>query len=886
VGVVFTVLIVFSGQASDSVSVEDERVNKLLAEIDRAGGERRMELVRDVVELLREKAARLSAGIDAGYEKPAELEDAIVRWFETRMQLADVIGRRRSQPLIGRISLSIESERQRKTLLGWMGESLQEAEAIGADLRSMISRAENNPSRRVNLVPELERLGRRLNWQKIFSSYWFARATSPGPEQKRRLHMTIVDVEQFLLGPVGGVQKFELELLKASCLREMERYDEAIKILSGLLQSGQEGGFRNRVLFEMALARIDHAFSSRNRVPDAVFRKLFEAAAGAVENYEALSSRDDPVPSIDVRAMVLGERFCRNWKNAVDGEAECVQNKLDKMIVQFLDRYPSAGIRRPVVDLFFKNWSGVNENNLMASVLVLLATHYFLRAEEQLSGRPGSDLEPVESELLSGGLERAVSLGQEAMDRETHRKNIVVPEALWLIGSAHMKLGNNLDASEAYKTLSRDYPSHPYAEGAALRRVKIYRNMLKEIADSEAEAAYDIRVGLVDAWSVLLDNWGHKNEGDRWRMAMAGECVNLAEDAGSDEQYKRWIRKAIDNYDVVKGNEGQASLMAGFLSLQQQYRLYRRIPPSNTAKTADLVERIESFGSALADRADVASSESDESKLMDWASRCELYSLILQHSVLGDEQAETLLSGMYERWPNCTAARKADRYLFMQALEALQFQTASQLMSRYEERYGDDAVSVLVQMFLQDFYNLVQAEGLESLAEGVGTLYSRWSGWLYERSEKYPRFSYAAAMFHADALVRKKEEVAAGRALRIYEQLSFTDAEQTGSGNSDAVDVGLTIGRARCLRTLDRLEEAIRILTPLCSGLSSDSAEFWTAQIERAECIAMSDDSEDLELLLVLIRQLRALDPDMGRPYVQKRFERLEARIRATLEGA
>jgi hypothetical protein len=82
------------------------------------------------------------------------------------------------------------------------------------------------------------------------------------------------------------------------------------------------------------------------------------------------------------------------------------------------------------------------------------------------------------------------------------------------------------------------------------------------------------------------------------------------------------------------------------------------------------------------------------------------------------------------------------------------------------------------------------------------------------------------------------------------------------------------------------LEEAIRILTPLCSGLSSDSAEFWTAQIERAECIAMSDDSEDLELLLVLIRQLRALDPDMGRPYVQKRFERLEARIRATLEGA
>jgi thioredoxin-like negative regulator of GroEL len=141
-------------------------------------------------------------------------------------------------------------------------------------------------------------------------------------------------------------------------------------------------------------------------------------------------------------------------------------------------------------------------------------------------------------------------------------------------------------------------------------------------------------------------------------------------------------------------------------------------------------------------------------------------------------------------------------------------------------------------------------------------------------------------MFHADALVRKKEEVAAGRALRIYEQLSFTDAEQTGSGNSDAVDVGLTIGRARCLRTLDRLEEAIRILTPLCSGLSSDSAEFWTAQIERAECIAMSDDSEDLELLLVLIRQLRALDPDMGRPYVQKRFERLEARIRATLEGA
>jgi hypothetical protein len=48
----------------------------------------------------------------------------------------------------------------------------------------------------------------------------------------------------------------------------------------------------------------------------------------------------------------------------------------------------------------------------------------------------------------------------------------------------------------------------------------------------------------------------------------------------------------------------------------------------------------------------------------------------------------------------------------------------------------------------------------------------------------------------------------------------------------------------------------------------------------------MSDDSEDLELLLVLIRQLRALDPDMGRPYVQKRFERLEARIRATLEGA
>jgi len=961
----------------DGGSPEAAKIDRLLAEVDQATGTRREKLLQAAIRLTRDKAARLARAMDARHATTAEREDAMVEWFQARLQLADILGMRRGRPLIARVTLSVESAEQREVLGGWMAESLSEMKAIDPDLTRRLRRAEADPSQAVNLFPRLERLARQLRWQRALARYWYARTTSSGPERKRLLDMSIAEIEQMLVAGPSDPQRRELQLLKGSCLREKGRYGEAVSLLSELVRKASGDAPREKVLFELALAKIGYAASKASPgsgTSSAETRRAFAEALEAVTDYQALSTEAHPAPLIDVRAMMLHERLCRRESALGAAERKRARGRLDGVLRGFLGTYSAPSVRAPVAQLLFTNWPDTQSGDAPAPVLVLLATHHLFRADAGLADRTLADLPEAERESLRQDWQRAVLLAERARSEDTDTLRPVVPDALWVIGSAQMKLSNQANASQAYEALSRDYPAHPYAKPAALRRVGICGDRLEAaVAGGKTSVRY-LRVELVDALSTLLTNWAGSKKADEWRLALGWQCGALAEEVESDEQYQRWGRRAVRNYDAVE-RTGPQGLTARFLSLQQQYKLTRRIPPAKRTETVDLARRLQTFSDMLKNETDNGRDETRKDQLIDWAGRCELYGLILRHSILKDEQALSLLSSMEDRWPDeCDALHDAERYLFRDALDNGHFERAAQSLAAYEQRYGKAAVSELVEMFLSRVQATLESDSGAPGDPQVEPLYSRWAEWLFRSCEEDSPLFYRAAMFHADALTRQGNAAVTRPALQLYDQLAAADARRQASereliqqkvasikrtiqtarpnptvgrrlqdelyelmerfGGRDShdsafirvkkalrafaaaesdeaqnkdlakakvlqaldgwaerleqtvpIDIELAIGRARCLRALNRPQEAIAILTPLCSGLRRDSAMFWTVQIERAECIAMSDDPKVLKQLLVVIRQLRLLDPALGRPNVLKRFNRLESLLDEKLKA-
>ncbi len=859
---------------------EMSEIGRLLAQSDRVSGVERERLLHEAEESLRKEIARLEQAVETLRPSPAEQEDAIVEWFAARLQLADILGMRRGRTLIARMTLSVETAGQREELNLWMREARRELKEINADLVQRLRWAEGDPARRVNVAPRLEHLALNLRRQRAFVLYWHARTSPAGPERMRILDMARADIESLLSAALPESHRWRLQILEASCLLEMSRTQAALRLLTDLARAVPEGESEEDVLFLLALARIEHAAHVAAVGDEADTVREFALAAEAAARYQSLSPKENPIALIDVKALMLYERLDRYAGSVVDaGVRESIQSPLDNAIREFLYRHFSSSVREPAAELFLMNRDENLTSEAPAPVLALLAWQQLSQAKKRLAGRTADELTDAERASLEKELDEALRLAHLAKAQDGDRRRPIAPDALWTIGTAEKRLGALPDAAKAYEELSKDYRTHPLAKQAALQRMEICGRMLEEALAGGEEDAGKHRLELIDALEVLAGGWGESENADRWRMALAWQCAALAEEAESDSEFGEWTLRAVRSYSEVRC-DGPFGLSARFLSLQQKYRLLRRIPPQNLEEAADTSGQLQALGAALKERAAAPQTPAEErDRLIGRAGLCELYALILRHSILGEDRALEMLAGMRERLGESAAVRGADRYLFAHALDGKRFAAASESVTRYREHYGDGEAVQLVESYLGRIHGLLQRGGADSVDGEVRLLYSQWAGWLYENAARDSLQYQTAARFHADALSREGGAAAAEKALEIYERLEAADLVRRESEQSGVVDVELAMGRARCLRTLNRPGEAVAILTPLCSGLPRGSVQFWTAQIERAECIVALGDPKALGQLPGLIRQLRQLDPELGRQDVKERFERLSSSV-------
>ena len=869
---------VSAGASGEERPGEVAEIDRILAESDRAGGARREKLLREALRRAREAEERLEQVIGASQETRAAREQAVVRLFTVRLRLAEVLGPRRGARLMARVKLSVESEEQRKTLRRWMGESLKELEEIGADLRERVEWARADPARRVNLLPRLQRVGRQWRWQRALARYWLARTSRPGPERKQLLDRAAGDIEALLEDGLAGSREPQLRLLKASCLREKGDRREALSLLTELTGSSPGASAKEDAMFELALARIGYAAArlGEGQEPDSpAGRRAIDAAAEAVGDYEALSSK----ALAQVRAILLHCRLYRHESGAGGVAQKRARARIDRAVREFMEEHPSPSLRALAAEMFIRNWPERMRRDAPSSVLVLLAGRRLHRADRRLGEREMAELSEPERETLRWEWQKAVRTVKRAQSENEGPPRPVAPESLWVIGTARMRLGEAGKAAGAFGALCEKYPSHFRARAAALRRVRIAGRKLENAIEAGKAPVEGLRVELAEALSVLLRLGEENPEADRWRMHLGWQCGELARGAGSDADYRRWAGRAIKAYrEVTQG--GALGLRARFLRLEQEFRLARRIPSAAGERAGDLARRLEEFSARLKGKAAGETPGAGKERLLDWGSRSEFYALALRHILLGDERALERLSGLEERWPGREGVRLADRYLFDQKLDAGQYEKAAEMLSRYATRHRDAAARAPADRFLETVREVLERGGKSSPGRQIQRAYFLWSEWLFESCEKDSALYYRAGKFRADALRRQGRPE---KALALYEGLRRRSG---GNGPPDgSIDVRLAIGRARCLRALGRREEAVAVLTPLCSGLPRESSEFWTAQIERAECIARSGHAEELKQLLALVRQLRSLDADLGGPQVRRRFERLVSSVEAKLEA-
>ncbi|MBS3762432.1 MAG: hypothetical protein KGZ25_03905, partial [Planctomycetes bacterium] len=669
-------------------------IERLLAESDEAEGKRREKLLREAVERARKSAASIKEKVHSPRPGQAAREEAIVDWFSVRLRMADILGMRRGRPVIARMKLSLSTSEQRQKLCLLLSESLKELEEIQTDLKRRQKWAEDDSAREVNLAPRLERLGWQLRWQRAFTRYWKARATAEGSERIRLLEKTIADVEKMVSAFSAGSPRQRLQLLKGSCLREKGKHKKAVRLLSQLAGQPSSADLREKVFFELARARIDFAGSDSawadadSPGTPAAFRQAVEAVA----KYQALSPKPDPKTLIDVRAMMFHERFYSREIKREDADAERVRNRLDEALRDFLSRHRSPSSRALVAKLFLRRWSQKQINNAPPSVLVLLAAHRLSRGDSGGTSRPDSK----QRHDLRRDLQKAIDLAERAKKQDRDGRNPIVPETLWIIGRAKAKQGKRLQATEAYEKLSRNYPSHSLAKAAALERARICDRMLESALAGGNTSVRKYRKAFVDALSVLATNWDEDNDADRWQLAIGARCAALAREADSDQQFKRWARRAVESYGQIKSQK-YTGLMADFLALEQEYKLARRTAPSDREQAAKLARRLQALSTRLKKRTESDSNltEPKKKQLADRACRCELYALLLRHSVLGDKGALNELSTLRERWSGCDAVGAADRYLFEDALRNQRLKEAAESLRHFRRSYGTDKTKEL-----------------------------------------------------------------------------------------------------------------------------------------------------------------------------------------------
>ncbi|MFW5915407.1 MAG: hypothetical protein ACOCTQ_02920, partial [Planctomycetota bacterium] len=450
---------------------------------------------------------------------------------------------------------------------------------------------------------------------------------------------------------------------------------------------------------------------------------------------------------------------------------------------------------------------------------------------------------------------------------------------LWIRGRAREKLGMMEEAAADYMQLSREYPSRAFARDAAERRMKIGGRMLDRAVEDDGDVRAQ-REQLVEAFDVLLDHWSEDRHADQWRLNRGWQCSRLAASAQKDETFQHWAARAVDSYTTIERG-GHLGRMARFLELHQRYRLMRRMSKAGRDEVDDLIDRLRAFSVRLQENmgAKTILKETSEKKLQDWASRCALYALILRDAILDDSEAREQLHEFGSEWPGQPAVLEAYRYLFQTALTEERYGDVSDILRAIQEQGKVDLTRELTWRFLGQVQQVLREEGESRVDKDTKEGYAKWARWLHEHTAEESQLFEPAVKFYADALARSGDTSRVRRALKLYDEHGIGGDNDRQMGETAEVDVGARIGRSRCLKKLGRYGEAVKVLTPLCSGLPRDSEAFWTAQIERAECIAKNGDETARRQLTTLIRQLRDIDAGLGRPSVRKRFMKLQTEL-------
>jgi outer membrane assembly lipoprotein YfiO len=208
---------------------------------------------------------------------------------------------------------------------------------------------------------------------------------------------------------------------------------------------------------------------------------------------------------------------------------------------------------------------------------------------QSLPGTEGDFLQAKRA-YEQGNYIRAVELLTAFLD--AHPGSNQLDEALFMLGGAHQRTGDNLLAVQDYERLIRDFPQSSFREDAEFERAEAnYREALKPSLDAEGT---ETALSLFRAYLIRYPEGGHADEA---RKGIEDCLDRLAVKAYLNaETYRRLERPKAEVIYLEKALATKPEFSRAAEALAALGRAYRRI--GEPAKSREIWQRLLDYATA------------------------------------------------------------------------------------------------------------------------------------------------------------------------------------------------------------------------------------------------------------------------------------------------
>ncbi len=455
------------------------------------------------------------------------------------------------------------------------------------------------------------------------------------------------------------------------------------------------------------------------------------------------------------------------------------------------------------------------------------------------------------------------------------------PDALWQLGLILQRQGKLQLAAKTFSAIARQYPTHRHGYDAALNSVYAYSTRLGQMRNVGQLVPRKFRVEYIGALTVLGDQG--RAEGLRWQYELAYQCHKVSRETTDTQEQISWMNRAIAAYEAVPQNRDEY-MESQYWALQLRSVLLDISDSANQYPGASgLVRSLKAFAVRAGRLAGQTNDRTRAGQLTQWASLCEFHAASITYEKLGQGASGlSMMDQVRMRFPGTSAMKMAAEFRIRKLLEVRRTSEAIQELRRFRDLHPAKAAGLLKIMVGQIRQRIqqmrAQAQPASKLSEFQQAYLDFAEDLFAPVAQKPIRDRYEMTQVFAQALLESgwayNSVGKSIRANRLFERSLqlFNDCENHYQSRSiegkSPVDVTNLLGIARALRGLGRFGKSRVRYAKLIGGidLAKHPQFYWQVEFEHCQCLlaACSGDREALSALVVRIKQLRDLDPEMG----------------------